>query len=225
MTTHESTRYAKADILASEEFYGAGFNSPCGSMIYDELKLKLEGSVIELGSGPGGSAIYFNPSAYIGIDNSADMVAVASARCNRMFIHGDFLKLQLPKCDTFFTREVFMYLSYDEAMLYAHKIYALADECVYMDLVRADTVSPEFEDYYMSRNWNLHTEDQVKSYFDQYTASSMNISKKYEEYLLLCLGKRGPNPIVYRALDKLRFIRSGELRWIFIRFTKSSLPL
>ena len=214
-----TSRYNIVDILASECFYGDGYNSPGGDKIYKHLDIRIDhNSMIELGSGLGGTAKYFNTNEYIGIDNSKDMVDLSSKRHGKKFICGDFLQLPLPACDVFFTREVFMYLSAEDAKKYAKKIAELSRECIYFDLIKG-VPSDEFDRYEKKRGWSTHTLSQVLECFDMFDYEHTDISEKYAEYLSSCLSSHGTSEVSKRAFDKLKFIRDGSLRWCFIKFT------
>ena len=217
-----SSRYINKDILLSEIFYGENYNSPQGSKIYDELKLDIpkDKKMVELGSGLGGSAQYFNTDRYIGIDLSEDMVKIASSRHNKKFICGDFLELDIPQCDVLFTREVFMYLTRDQAFNYANKIASLTSECVYFDLIKGDP-NEQFDEYEKTRCWNTHTKNDIIKYFSEFDYEYVDISKYYAQYLSECIKKYNKkDAILKRAYGKLKYINDQSLKWVFIKFTK-----
>lgn len=219
-----SSRYLTEDILNSEIFYGKDFNSPCGSKIYNELKMTFSDptSMVELGSGLGGTAAFFNLKNYIGIDLSEDMVKISKKRYGeKKFICGDFLKLCTPMCDVFFTREVFMYLSESMARQYAQKIFSTSKRCVYIGFIKGNT-SIQFDNYCTLRNWTPHTKKQILHYFREYDSDYTDISHFYGKYLEECLNNyKKINEISGRARDKLKYINNGSLKWCYINFTRS----
>jgi len=124
-TAPDTHQYAPREIRKYEAIYGRHFVSPGGEACAREcvarLALTRGDRVLDVGSGLGGSAFLMarEYGAQVhGIDLSADMVALACAKCGEekldasvRFTHGDCLELTASReYQAIYSRDVFLHI-------------------------------------------------------------------------------------------------------------------
>lgn len=171
----EKERYLSRNILRSETIYGQGYQSPGGTeaiewccRYVDLSSFNKPMTVLDIGSGLGGTAFYFNDSygaRVIGIDTAEDMIKISLQRKGELgykdiqFIHGNILTLQLENemFDLIWSRDVFMYESKkDKTFLKCKSLLKDNGYLIISDFCIGGTAS-DFDEYIKTASYNLMT--------------------------------------------------------------------
>jgi len=173
-TAPDTHQYAPREIRKYEAIYGRHFVSPGGEACAREcvarLALTRGDRVLDVGSGLGGSAFLMarEYGAQVhGIDLSADMVALACAKCGEekldasvRFTHGDCLELTASReYQAIYSRDVFLHIE-DKLRLFEIFREALVPggRLLFTDYCRGEgRSSDEFASYVVERGYCLYT--------------------------------------------------------------------
>jgi phosphoethanolamine N-methyltransferase len=172
--TLDTSQYAAKEIRKYEAIYGRHFVSPGGEACAREcvarLKLAPGDTVLDVGSGLGGSAFLMarEYGAQVhGIDVSANMVALAAERCRTeglgdlvSFARGDCLDLTASRVYTaVYSRDVFLHIE-DKPRLFEvlRQILVPGGQLLFTDYCRgAGAPSDEFASYVAERGYHLYS--------------------------------------------------------------------
>jgi phosphoethanolamine N-methyltransferase len=170
----DTDQYAPQEIRKYEAIYGRHFVSPGGEACAREcvarLALARGDTVLDVGSGLGGSAFLMAReygARVHGIDLSADMVALASARCREemldesvSFTRGDCLELTASQeYQAIYSRDVILHIE-DKLRLFEILREALVPggRLLFTDYCRAEgRPSDEFAAYVAERGYCLYS--------------------------------------------------------------------
>ena len=239
----DTTQYAPKEIRKYEAVYGRHFVSPGGEACAREcvarLGLTRGDKVLDVGSGLGGSAFLMAREYGVrvhGIDLSADMVALAQAKCREekldesvRFSCGDCLELtDSKKYQAIYSRDVILHIE-DKLRLFDILRTALVPggRLLFTDYCRAEgKPSEEFAAYVVERGYCLYTlagydECLRKAGFvdvvsEEWTAQFIDIHRQ-ELGQLQAAGLPAKDEAEMRQgwLKKIARAERGEQRWGF----------
>ena len=170
----DANQYAPREIRKYEAIYGRHFVSPggeaCARDCVARLALAKGDSVLDVGSGLGGSAFLMAReygARVHGIDLSANMVALAIAKCREekledlvRFTCGDCLDLAASQIyQAIYSRDVILHIE-DKLRLFETLRQALVPggRLLFTDYCRGEgSASEEFESYVAERGYHLYS--------------------------------------------------------------------
>jgi phosphoethanolamine N-methyltransferase len=255
MQTHleESAQYTSRSVHRYEKIFGEDFVSTGGlestKAICATLSLTPGQSVLDVGSGLGGSAFYMAKNFGVnitGVDILPSMVSEASARADERgvdsvsFINADILEIELPEksYDLAYSRDALMYIE-DKIALFT-KIRSLlkpgAALCV-TDYGRGpDPLPGDFIEYEKDAGYFLLQPEAYGKVLETVGFTNVEALDKTDEFVAILRSEidkvnglsddpeTGIDPedrayLVDRWQKKIEWCNAGHMRWVHLRAT------
>lgn len=233
---HDAGRYQRARLLESELAYGHGYQSPGGeeavAAFAAELKVAPGGRILDVGAGVGGSARYLAQAfgaEVVGVDHSADCVAVARERAtgpgadrlHYLQMDARALDVEPSSFDLVWSRDTLACIDRKLDVLAGMRRALRPGGVLFLtDFCRAARPSATFRAYADACGWSLYSLDAYRQALADMgfaDADVEDISPDLAGWLQVELARLdsddAPARLRERWRRKLDFCRSGDLVW------------